>query len=322
MIRITFLGTAAARPTVGRNVTSIAVQREGDVFLFDCGEGTQRQMMRYQTGFGIEHIFVTHIHADHILGIPGLVRTMGLQGRTEPLSIHGPTGSRKVLMDAVHLGVDRLPFEITIREIESGERVAFEGWAVEAFSVVHKHNALGFRLVEEDRLGRFDIERVRELGIPEGPLFGRLHRGETIEVEGRLISPDQVVGPARPGRTVVYAGDTRPCDAVVQASQDADLLIHEATFSQEDADRARETLHSTAQEAAEVARAAGARRLVLTHISARHAESTDPLESEASAIFPGVRVARDGMVIEIPYREDSEEGAPSGVAASGEGAAG
>ncbi|HKK94158.1 MAG TPA: MBL fold metallo-hydrolase, partial [Longimicrobiales bacterium] len=170
MIRVTFLGTAAARPTVGRNVTGIAVQREGDVLLFDCGEGTQRQMMRYQTGFGLRHIFVTHIHADHILGIPGLVRTMGLQGRTEPLTLYGPPGSRRVLIDAVHLGVERLPFEIRVKEVTDGDTVSFDGWHIDVFSVVHKHNAVGFRLREDDRLGRFDVERARALGVPEGPL--------------------------------------------------------------------------------------------------------------------------------------------------------
>lgn len=319
MIRVTFLGTAAARPTVGRNVTALAVQREGEALLFDCGEGTQRQMMRYQTGFGVNHLFVTHIHADHILGIPGLVRTMGLQGRTEPLHIHGPVGSRRVLIDAVHLGVERLPFEVSVSELGDGEAVEFGGWCVDAFQVVHKHNAIGFRLREDDRLGRFDVERARELGVPEGPLFGRLHRGETIEVEGRTIDPADLVGPSRPGRTVVFAGDTRPCARVVEVSAGADLLIHEATFVDEERDRAIETLHSTAAEAARVAQEAGVRRLVLTHISARHAETPDHLRDEAAAVFPGARVAHDGMVVEVPLRADD---ASATVDASAEGAAG
>ncbi len=306
MIRVTFLGTAAARPTVGRNVTGIAVQREGDVILFDCGEGTQRQMMRYQTGFGLRHIFVTHIHADHILGIPGLVRTMGLQGRTEPLTLYGPHGSRRVLIDAVHLGVERLPFEIRVEEVADGDTVSFDGWHIDVFSVVHKHNAVGFRLREDDRLGRFDVERARALGVPEGPLFGRLHRGEAVEVDGRVIDPKDLVGAPRAGRSVVYAGDTRPCERVREMARDADLLIHEATFVDEERDRAIETLHSTAGEAARVGLEAGVRRLVLTHISARHADGPDRLRDEAVAIRPGTRIAHDGMVIEIGYRDEDE----------------
>jgi ribonuclease Z len=311
VIRVTFLGTAAARPTVGRNVTGIAVQREGEVLLFDCGEGTQRQMMRYQTGFGLRHLFVTHIHADHILGIPGLIRTMGLQGRTDPLTIHGPRGSTKTLMDAVFLGVERLPFEVSVAELTDGASVSFDGWHIDAFSVVHKHNALGFRLREDDRLGRFDVEKARALGVPEGPLFGRLHRGEAVEVDGRTIDPAALVGPSRAGRSVVYAGDTRPCERVVEMARDADLLIHEATFVDDERDRAVETLHSTAAEAARIALEAQVRQLVLTHVSARHADQPDHLRDEAVAIFPGARVAHDGMVIEIGYREDAGDG-PSG----------
>jgi ribonuclease Z len=308
MIRVTFLGTAAARPTPGRNVTGIAIQREGENLLFDCGEGTQRQMMRYQTGFALRHLFVTHIHADHILGIPGLVRTMGLQGRTEPLHLHGPEGSRQVLLDAVHLGVERLPFRVEITELADGGAVEFDGWCVEAFSVVHKHNALGFRLREEDRLGRFDVDRARALGVPEGPLFGQLHRGESVEVGGRTIDPADLVGPSRPGRTLVFAGDTRPCERVVEMARDADLLIHEATFVEEERERAIETRHSTAAEAARVAKEAGAHRLVLTHISARHADMPDHIRDEATAIFPGAQVAHDGMVVELPYRGDDGAG--------------
>ncbi|MDT8367679.1 MAG: ribonuclease Z [Longimicrobiales bacterium] len=304
MIRITFLGTAAARPTPGRNVTGIAVQRDGELFLFDCGEGTQRQMMRYQTGFNVDQIFITHIHADHILGIPGLVRTMGLQGRTDRLTLYGPAGSRRVLIDAVHLGVERLPFEIEVREVGEGDSIDFEGWRIDVFAVVHKHGAIGFRLREDERLGRFDVNRARALGIPEGPIYGRLHRGETVEIDGRRIDPADLVGPTRPGRHVVYTGDTRPCARVVEIARHADLLIHEATFVEEERDRAIETLHSTAAEAARVAVEAEVRRLVLTHISARHTDTFDRLREEAAEIFPGARVAHDGMVIEVPFPDE------------------
>lgn len=306
MIRLTFLGTAASRPTVGRNVSGLAVQREGDLMLFDCGEGTQRQMMRYATGFAVGSIFVTHLHADHFLGIIGLLRTMGLQGREEPIDIYGPPGSRPVLEGAVHLGIDRVHFPVRIQELEPGQRVERDAYDVRAFAVSHGTAAVGWALVEHERLGRFDVDRARELGVPEGPLFGRLHRGEAIDVDGRTVHPDDVVGPPRPGRRVVYTGDTRPSDRIVRAARHADLLVHEATFGEEEAVRARQTFHSTAIGAARVAKEAGARRLVLTHLSARYAECPAVLEREAERVFPGVQVARDGLEIEIPHTDEGD----------------
>lgn len=303
MIRVHFLGTAAARPTVARNVSGIAVQREGESFLWDCGEGTQRQIMRYGSGFSFSHIFITHAHADHFLGIPGLLRTMGLQGRDEPMTVYGPAGSGPLLEAAVHMGVERLHFPVHVRCLEDGERVDFRGWAVHAFAVDHGVAALGYALVEEVRLGRFDVEAVRRLGVPEGPLYGRLHRGETIEVDGRVISPDDVVGPPRPGRKVVYSGDTRPNRRTVEMAVGADLLIHEATFGADEGKRARETRHSTAAEAADVAARARARHLALTHISARYSDAPRVLRRQARALFAATDVAHDGLELEIGYRE-------------------
>ena len=303
MIRLTFLGTAASRPTVARNVSSLAVQREGEFMLFDCGEGTQRQMMRYGTGFGIQSIFITHLHADHFLGVIGLLRTMGLQGREDPLSLFGPPGSRRVLEGAVHLGIERTQFPVHISELHAGECVKHDKYEIRCFGVAHGVNALGYALVEQERLGRFDPEQARALGVPEGPLFGHLHRGETVEVDGRAISPDDLVGPPRPGRKIVYTGDTRPTPSVVEVATGADVLVHEATFGEEEAERARQTLHSTVAEAADVARQAGVRRLVLTHISARYAENPKLLETEAKTIFAKKQVARDGLEIEVPYRD-------------------
>jgi ribonuclease Z len=299
MIRVTFLGTCASRPTVGRNVSSIALQREGQLFLLDCGEGTQRQMMRFATGFGLDHIFVSHLHADHYLGIIGLIQTMALQGRADPLHVYGPPDSAETLHTAVHIGGGRLRFPVTIQELEPGMGVDWEEFRIEAIKVRHGTSAVGYALREFPRPGRFDVERARALGIPEGPLYGKLQHGEAVEVEGRTIEPSEVVGPPRPGRLVVYTGDTAPSRDVVREAKGADLLIHDATFTEEEAGRARETFHSTALAAAGVAREAGVRRLVLTHLSARYSANASPLEREARAQFPDAEVAYDGKVVEI-----------------------
>lgn len=303
MIRIRFLGTAAARPTVARNVAGIAVLREGRSILWDCGEGTQRQIMRFGTGFSFSEIFVTHAHADHFLGLPGLLRTMGLQGREERMTIYGPRSAQRVLTRAVHMGVERVAFPLETKALEPGERVEFDGWAVQAFRADHGTQALGYALVEEARPGRFDVDEARRLGVPEGPLFGRLHRGEAVEVDGRVVRPEQVVGPARPGRKVVYTGDTRSSSETVEIARGADLLIHDATFADEERRRAKETGHSTALEAAQVAARARVRQLVLTHVSARYSDSPQTLEAEAKTVFPASRVAHDGLRLEIGFRE-------------------
>lgn len=308
MIRITFLGTAASRPTVGRNVSGICVQREGDLMLFDCGEGTQRQMMRYGSGFGIHSIFVTHLHADHFLGIIGLLRTMALQGREEPLGIFGPPGAKDVLLSAVYLGVDRIHFPVTVRDVDPGTPISFDEYDILPFSVLHGTSAVGYALRENARLGRFDVDRARALGVPEGRLFGKLHRGEAVEVDGRIIRPEEVVGDPRPGRLIVYSGDTRPTSATVEVAGGADILIHEATFLEDEAERAHETFHSTAKGAARIAEEAGASRLLMTHVSARYSEDPSPLTDEARAVFSNASVAQDGLNIEIGYRKDAGEG--------------
>ncbi|MBI3082370.1 MAG: ribonuclease Z [Gemmatimonadetes bacterium] len=304
MIRVTFLGTAASRPTVGRNVSAVLVNREGELLLFDCGEGTQRQMMRFATGFSVHDIFFTHMHADHFLGVIGLLRTMGLQAREEPITLWAPEGGGQILHDAVHLGVERVPFAIHIQELPPETRLSRNGYDLVAYRSQHGGRSVGYALIEHQRLGRFHPERARELGVPEGPLFGKLHKGEPVVVDGRLVRPEDVVGPARSGRRIVYTGDTRPCRGTIESARSADLLIHDATFGDDEADRARATGHSTAREAAQVARRARARRLALTHLSSRYAEDPRGLEREARDIFPAAVVAYDGLEIEVPFTSE------------------
>ncbi|HEX2166179.1 MAG TPA: ribonuclease Z [Longimicrobiales bacterium] len=303
MIRVTFLGTAAARPTVGRNVSAVMVHRGGDSLLFDCGEGTQRQMMRYGSGFSVDDIFFSHLHADHFLGLTGLLRTMGLQGREERMRLWAPEGGARILREAAHLGMERVTFPLEINELQPGQRVPRDGYDLVPYRSEHGLRSLGFALVEAERLGRFDPDRARALGVPEGPLFGKLHRGESVEVDGRIITAAELVGPSRPGRCVVYTGDTRPCDATIDIARNADLLIHDATFTHDEAPRAKDTNHSTAHEAAEVAKRAGVLQLALTHISARYADDARPLEREARAVFRKTVIAHDGLTIEVAYRD-------------------
>jgi ribonuclease Z len=302
MLTATFLGTGAATPTVDRNVASLAVQREGETILFDCGEGTQRQMMRYGVGFSFTEIFFTHYHADHILGVTGLLRTMGLQDRTAPVTLYGPRGAQRVLGAAISLGIERNKFPVEIVELKVGDRLTRDEYDLVVFETDHRADTVGYALVEHQRLGRFHPERARELGIPEGPLWGRLHKGETIVLEdGRTISPADLVGTPRRGRTLVYSGDTRPHIPVAEAAKGADLLVHEATFGGDELERAQETGHSTAAEAARIALEAGVRRLVLTHISPRYSRDAPELLAEALAIFPETIIARDGLVVDVPF---------------------
>ncbi len=309
MLTVTFLGTSAARPTVERNVSGLAVHREGETLLFECGEGTQRQMMRYGVSFALSEIFFTHFHADHFLGVIGLIRTLGLQGRPEPLFLYGPKGAKKVLSTALQLGVERVPFPVEITEVKAGDTIKGpakrDGYEVCAFPTEHGGGpSLGYILKEHVRRGRFDVEKAKTAGIPEGPLWGKVAKGEPIELpDGRRLTAEGFVGEPRPGRLVAFTGDTRPCAATVDAAQGADLLIHEATFGEEERERARDTGHSTAKEAAQVALASKAKRLVLSHVSARYSISADELVKEAREVFPNASVAKDGMEVDVPFAE-------------------
>ncbi len=304
MLRVIFLGTAGALPTVNRNPSAIMVNRDGEMLMFDCGEGTQQQMMKARTGMkALSSIFISHFHADHVLGIPGLTQTMSFQGRTEPLFIYGPAGIKDFIGPLVSLGYDRLNFEVRAIRLEAGDVVEKEGYFIKAVKTEHSVPSLGYVLVEDPRPGRFDRQKAISLGIPAGPLFSRLQKGDPVEVDGRFILPVDVIGPCRSGRTIVYTGDTRPCDTILSASKDADLLIHDATLSNEMQEWARESMHSTAAEAARLGREAGVRQLVLTHISSRYSDDTGLLLKEAREIFDNVVVAEDLMIIEVPYRD-------------------
>lgn len=275
------------------------------MYLFDCGEGTQRQMMRYGVGFTVRAIYVSHMHADHYLGIVGLLRTMSLQGYAEPLRVHTPPGGASVLSQVMGLELEELSFFVEISDLEPGASVVYDGYAISAFLVDHPGGANGYVLREDARPGRFHPDVARSLGVPEGPLFGRLQRGEPVRLEdGREIRPDQVMGPSRSGRTLVYTGDTRPCVGTLEAAAGCDLLIHEATFTEEERERAARTGHSTARQAGEVARRAQVRQLALTHFSARYSERSYLLEREASQACGGtceVVAAHDGLTLEVPY---------------------
>ncbi len=301
MIRITFLGTSAAQPTLQRGLSAIAVRREGELLLFDCGEGSQRQMMRFGTGFGVSAVFFTHLHADHYLGLLGFARTLNMQGREAPLSVYGPPPTATLLEQALHLGFERYSFPIEFHELCGGERIERAGCSIEALAVDHGIPALGYALVEPNRPGEFSVERAAALGLPPGPLYGELQHGrELLAPDGRRVRPADVLGPPRRGRRIVLSGDTRPCESVREAARGADLLIHEGTFGDGLRERALETHHSTAREAAEVARAAGARRLVLTHFSSRYEDDVSSLAREARSLFPATELARDGLTIEVP----------------------
>lgn len=301
---VTFLGTAASVPTAARGTAATLVVRGGARVLVDCGEGTQRQFLRSGLGLvDLDAILLTHLHGDHYLGLPGLLKTYGLRGRSEPLRLVGPAGLQNLLATLQPV-IGRLPYELDADEIAPGPVLQLDGARWEAYPTQHSVRSLGYALIEDPRPGMFDVAAAHALGIPSGPLYGRLQRGEHIEIDGRVVAPDQVVGPARPGRRIVLTGDTEPCVGTREAARGADLLVHEATFPDAERERARETRHSTAREAAGVARDAGVRLLALTHVSSRFLPRD--IRSEAQARFARSVVPRDFDQIEVPFAERGE----------------
>ena len=299
---VVFLGTSGATPTAQRAPAATLVRRGGERLLFDCAEGTQRQLLRSDVGLlELQEIFLTHFHADHYLGLPGLLKTYALRGRALPLSIYGPRGLQALLTSLRRI-FGRLTYPVETVELEPGQRLERGGYVLEPFAVNHGVNAVGYALVEHERPGRFDVDAADALGVPDGPERGVLQRGEALALDdGRRIEPAQVLGPPRDGRKLVLTGDTAPAETVIAASVGADLLVHEATFLTDERERALETLHSTAAEAALVARDAGVRMLALTHLSTRY--FWHEVAEEAREHFPETVVPRDFDVAVLPFRE-------------------
>lgn len=299
---LVFLGTAASAPTAARGTAATLVRRGGDRLLIDCGEGTQRQLLRSDVGLvDLEQVFLTHLHADHVLGLPGMLKTFGLRGRDVPVTVYGPRGTR-ALLGSLGVVIGRVPYPLEIEELEPGDSVGGDGYRMEAFAVAHRTVAIGYALREEERPGRFDVEVAEALGVPNGPLRGALQRGEPIVLpHGDAVRPEDVLGPPRRGRTVVITGDTAPAASVVEAAVGADVLVHEATFLADERARARETGHSTAAEAALVAREAGVGMLALTHLSARYPPSE--IAAEARPLFEPTVVPRDFDLLVVPLPE-------------------
>ena len=298
---VLFVGTAGSAPSARRGLPATLVRRGGDRLLFDCGEGTQRQLVRSIGLIELEEVFVTHFHADHFLGLPGMLKTFSLRGREKPLTVHGPPGLRR-LFEGLRPVVGRTTFELRLVELDPNDEVERDGYRIATFAVNHGRTpAQGYALVEDVRPGRFDEERAREFGVAEGPDFGRLQRGESVSGTEGLVRPEQVLGEARRGRKVVITGDTGPSEMTRAVAFGADLLVHEASFLQEEAERALETGHSTAKQAAELAAEADVGLLALTHVSPRY--SGGELRDEGRATFERTIVPRDFDRVEIPFPE-------------------
>ncbi|HEY7891702.1 MAG TPA: ribonuclease Z [Solirubrobacteraceae bacterium] len=296
-LSVFFAGTGGSVPSPMRGLPGVLLRCGGDRLLFDCGEGTQRQLARSVGLTDVQCVFITHFHADHWLGLPGMLKSFALRDRDQPLRIYGPAGLTR-LMDATRFIYGRLPYELEITELQGGESVEFGGYRVSAIPVEHRRaSAFGYALVEDPRPGHLDAELAERLGVKPGPDFGRLQRGETVAG----VTPEQVIGAEREGRKIVLSGDTAPCEAVALAAHQADVLIHEATFMQQESERAADTGHSTARQASELALAAEVRMLALVHLSARH--TGGEVQREARETFAGAQVPRDFDTIEVPFPE-------------------
>jgi ribonuclease Z len=303
-MQIVFLGTSGSWPTPKRSVSAVAVKRGPEVLLFDCGEGTQRQFMLSKLSFmQVSRVFLSHFHGDHFLGLPGLVQSMSMNGREAPLDVAGPRGVERLVSDLLSLGYFTPGFPVRAKELPPGATVDCGEYVVRAFEAVHTVPGLSYVLEEKPRPGRFYKERALALGVPEGPLFSRLQEGEAVPVGGRTVRPEEVLGPPRRGRKIVYTGDSMPHDALVEMARGADVLIHDATSDAALEEKANRYGHSSSRQAAEVARKADVGLLVLTHLSPRY-EDTASILADAAAVFDRVRIAEDFAEIDVPYPAD------------------
>jgi ribonuclease Z len=303
-LQVIFLGTGGSIPTPQRGLSAIAIRRKDELLLFDCGEGTQRQMTQAGVGFHRKtKIFITHMHGDHVLGLPGLLQTMSLLDREKRLEIYGPQGI-KAFVEAISQTVQfTLTFPVHVSEIEAGLVCKEREYEVYATQSNHTIPALAYSLTEKPRPGRFHLEKAKSLAVPEGPLWSKLQGGSPVKLpDGRVVKPEMVLGPPRPGRKIVYTGDTRPSENLVKLAENADLLIHEATFGDELMERAGEDGHSTPSQAAKTAKESGSKRLVLTHISARYKDAS-LLLAQARKVFANTDLAEDFLKIEVPLSE-------------------
>lgn len=296
-LSIHFAGTAGSVPSAARGLPATLLRHGSDKLLIDCGEGTQRQLIRQGGLPEITEVFLTHLHLDHWLGLPGMLKSFDLRDRTAPITIFGPPGTQRLLADLQRTVFGRLKYRLNVTDLEGDAIVDFDGYEIQVLRVRHRGEAYGYALFEHDRPGRFDAELAKRLGVEFGPDFGRLQRGETVNG----VTPDQVIGEARRGRRLIFTGDTAPCDMVRETAANADVLVHEATFLDEDRERAHETGHSTARQAAELAREAGVRLLALTHISTRYAGRQ--IREEAQQTFASTVVPSDGDWIDVPFPE-------------------
>ncbi len=297
-MEIIFLGTSSAVHSYRRNHPAIILKAFGETFLFDCGEGTQRQLIFAKVSpMKISKIFLSHYHGDHILGLPGLIQSMNFRGREKKLTIYGPKGLYALKDALFNLGYSKIEFPIEFIEIDSETVESTEEYIIKSQYVNHNVPALAYS-IEELKKPRFLREKAIELGVPVGPDFGRLHNGEEVEIDGKIIKPEQVLGPPRKGNKIVYSGDTTPCEEMVEFAKDSTILIHESTYMTEDADKAEENFHSTSADAAEIAKASNSKELILTHFSTRYTE-TDELLKQAQDVFENTKLAKDFMKIDI-----------------------
>ena len=302
-MKIVFLGTGGTYPSKFRNVTSVAVQLPGEVLMFDCGEGTQRQLMYSSVSFmKISKIFISHLHADHFLGLPGLIQSMSLNGREEPLQVYGPEGTAEDVESMLGLGYFKCGFEVQAKDLEAGSELDFKTYSIECVRADHTIPSLAYSLEEKTRPGKFDLRKAKKLGIPEGPLYRKLQGGKAINVGGKRVEPEAVLGPRRPGRKIVYTGDTKPSREIVRLSAGADVLIHDCTLDSTHATLASDFGHSTAAEAGRVAKDAKVGMLFLVHFSPRY-DSGEILEKEARKVFKNTKAAEDLAEYSVRYRD-------------------